>query len=148
MATTNLSQILRQRRQHERGHILNVTIKWCSVITERQALAFLKTSKQGGPKAMQAMAKKTNTNRRDALEKLVKAAGGKVVAMYGTMVDGPGAMAIVDVDPGVGAAVAAVIASSDGVCNVKTQRLFSMDEVIGIRKKRIQLQKSYSPPGQ
>ena len=44
-------------------------------------------------------------------------------------------MAIVDVDPGVGAAVAAVIASSDGVCNVKTQRLFSMDEVLGIRKK-------------
>ena len=59
-----------------------------------------------------------------------------------------GAMAIVDVDPGVGAAVAAVIASSDGVCNVKTQRLFSMDEVLGIRKKRIQLQKSYSPPGE
>ena len=100
------------------------------------------------PKAMQAMAKKPNTNRRDAVEKLVKAAGGKVVAMYGTMVDGPGAMAIVDVDPGVGAAVAAVIASSDGVCNVKTHRLFSMDEVLGIRKKRIQLQKSYSPPGQ
>ena len=100
------------------------------------------------PKAMQAMAKKPDTNRRDALEKLVKAAGGKVVAMYGTMVDGPGAMAIVDVDPGVGAAVAAVIASSDGISNVKTQRLFSMDEVIGIRKKRIQLQKSYSPPGE
>jgi uncharacterized protein with GYD domain len=99
-------------------------------------------------KAMQAMAKKPDTNRRDALEKLVKATGGKVVAMYGTMVDGPGAMAIVDVDPGVGAAVAAVIASSDGISNVKTQRLFSMDEVIGIRKKRIQLQKSYSPPGE
>jgi len=48
---------------------------------------------------------------------------------------------IVDVDP-------AVVASSDGVCNVKTQRLFSMEEVIGIRKKRIQLQKSYSPPGE
>ena len=100
------------------------------------------------PKAMQAMAKKPETNRRDALEKLVKAAGGKVVAMYGTMVDGPGAMAILDADPGVGAAIAAVVASSDGVCNVKAQRLFSMDEVIGIRKKRIQLQASYSPPGE
>ena len=100
------------------------------------------------PKAMQAMAKNPNTNRRDALERLVTAAGGKLVAMYGTMVDGPGAMAILDVDPGVGAAIAAVVASSDGVCNVKTQRLFSMDEVIGIRKKRIQLQASYSPPGE
>ena len=100
------------------------------------------------PKAMQAMAKNPNTNRRDAVEKLVTAAGGKLVAMYGTMVDGPGAMVIVDVDPGVGAAIAAVVASSDGVQNVKSQRLFTMDEVIGIRKKRIQLQASYSPPGQ
>jgi uncharacterized protein with GYD domain len=126
--------------------ILNVTMKRCSVITERQAVAFLETSKQGGfvmlyfisanytPKAMQAMAKKPNTNRRDAVEKLVKAAGGKLVAMYGTMVDGPGAMVIVDADPGVGAAIAAVVASSDGVRNVKAQRLFTMDEVIGIRK--------------
>ena len=100
------------------------------------------------PKALQDMAKNPNTNRRDAVEKLVTAAGGKLVAMYGTTVDGPGAMVIVDVDPGVGAAIAAVVASSDGVCNVKAQRLFTMDEVIGIRKKRIQLQASYSPPGQ
>ena len=101
------------------------------------------------PKAMQAMAKKPNANRRDAVEKLVKAAGGKLVAMYGTMVDGPGAIVIVDVDPGVGAAaIAAVVASSDGVHNVRGHRLFSMDEVIAIRKKRIELQKSYSPPGE
>ena len=84
----------------------------------------------------------------EIIYKLNAAAGGKLVAMYGTMVDGPGAMAIVDVDPGVGAAIAAVVASSDGVCNVRTQRLFSMDEVIAIRKKRIQLQASYSPPGE
>ena len=48
------------------------------------------------PKAMQAMAKKPDTNRRDALEKLVKAAGGKLVGMYATMTDGPGALAIFD----------------------------------------------------
>jgi hypothetical protein len=46
------------------------------------------------------------------------------------------------------AAIAAVVASSDGACNVRAQRLFTMEEVIGIRKKRIQLQKSYSPPGE
>ena len=34
------------------------------------------------PKAMQAMAKKPDSNRRDAVEKLVKAAGGKVVARW------------------------------------------------------------------
>jgi hypothetical protein len=53
-----------------------------------------------------------------------------------------------DVRFGVGAAIAAVVASSDGVQNVKAQRLFTMDEVIGIRKKRIELQASYAPPGQ
>ena len=98
------------------------------------------------PKAMQAMAKKPNTNRRDEFEKLLKAAGGKVVAMYGTMTDGPGALAIFDADPGVAASVGAVVASSDGVHNFKMERLFTMEEVIGIRKKRIELQKSYSPP--
>ncbi len=99
------------------------------------------------PKAMQAMAKNPNTNRRDAVEKLVKAAGGKLVAMYGTMVDGPGVMVIADVDPGVVPAITGVVASSDGVCNVRLQRLYSTDEMIGIRKKRVELQASYSPPG-
>jgi len=60
------------------------------------------------PKAMQAMAKNLNTNRHDAVEKLVRAAGGKLVAMYGTMVDGPGAMVIFDGDPGVGAAITCI----------------------------------------
>jgi hypothetical protein len=96
------------------------------------------------PKAMEAMGKNPNTNRRDAVEKLVTAAGGK----YGTISDGPGAMVIMDLDPGVGAAIAAVVASSDGVQNVKAQRLFSMDEITAIRQKRVQLQASYRPPGQ
>jgi hypothetical protein len=43
------------------------------------------------PKALDAMAKNPNTNRREALEKLVTAAGGKLVAMYGTIAEGPGA---------------------------------------------------------
>ena len=49
------------------------------------------------PKALEAMAKNTNTNRLEAVEKLLTAAGGKLVAMYGTIIDGPGAMVIVDV---------------------------------------------------
>ena len=98
------------------------------------------------PRAMQAMAKNPNTNRRDAVEKLVKAAGGKLVAMYGTMVDGPGAMVILDADSGVGATIAAVVASSDGVQNVKGHRLYSTDEMMAMRKKRVQLQGSYTPP--
>ncbi len=100
------------------------------------------------PKGLEGMARNPNTNRRDAVEKLVTAAGGKLVAMYGTMSDGPGAMAIADVDPIVAPAITTIIASSDAVQNVKMQRLFTMDEMNATRRKRIQLQASYSPPGQ
>ena len=99
------------------------------------------------PKALEAMGKNPKTNRREAVEKLLKAAGGKLVAMYGTIADGPGAMVIFEAESGVAPAIAGVAASSDGVTNVKVQRLFSGDEVRAIRQKRTELQKSYSPPG-
>jgi uncharacterized protein with GYD domain len=100
------------------------------------------------PKGLEAMAKNPNTNRQEAVEKLLTAAGAKLVAMYYTIVDGPGAMVIFDADSGVAPAVAAVVASSDAVQNIKLQRLFTGDEVIALRQKRIQLQGSYKPPGQ
>ena len=98
------------------------------------------------PKALDAMGKNP-TNRREAVEKLLTAAGGKLVAMYGTIAEGPGAMAIFDIDPAAAPAVVGVVASSDGVQNVKMQRLFSGDEVAAVRKKRTELQKSYRAPG-
>jgi hypothetical protein len=64
------------------------------------------------------------------------------------MADGPGAIAIFDAEPAVAPAVGAVVASSDGVQNFKMVRLFTMEEVMGIRKKRIELQSSYKQPGQ
>jgi uncharacterized protein with GYD domain len=100
------------------------------------------------PKAMDAMGKNPNTNRQEAVEKLLTAAGAKLVAMYYTIAHGPGAMVIFDADPGVAPAVTAVVATSDAVQNVKLQRLFSGDEVRAIRQKRIELQKSYRAPGQ
>ena len=87
------------------------------------------------------------TNRREAVEKLVTAGGGKLVAMYGTIAEGPGAMVTFEADPAVAPAIAAVAASSDSVSNVKMQRLLSGDEVRAIRQKRVELQKSYRPPG-
>ena len=99
------------------------------------------------PKALEAMAKVPNTNRRVEFEKLLTAAGAKLVGMYATMADGPGAIAIFDAEPGVAPAVGAVVASSDGVHNFQMKRLYTMEEVIGIRQKRIQLQSSYKPPG-
>jgi hypothetical protein len=79
---------------------------------------------------------------------LVKAAGGKLIEMYGTMADGPGALVIIDVDPIAAAAITGTVASSDGVQNVKMMRLWTHDEIMTVRKKRIQLHGSYKAPGQ
>ena len=100
------------------------------------------------PQALEAMGKNPNTNRREAVEKLVTAAGGKLVAMYGTISEGPGAMVIFEADPAVAPAIAAVAAASGGVTNVRVQRLLSGDEVRAARQKRVELQKSYRAPGQ
>jgi len=100
------------------------------------------------PKALDAMAKNPNTNRREAFEKLVTAAGGKLEAIYFTIAEGPGAMAIFDLDPANAPAVAAVVASSEGVRDVKLQRVFTQDEVMAVRQKRIQLQSAYKAPDQ
>ena len=100
------------------------------------------------PKALEAMGKNPNTNRREAVEKLLTAAGGKLVAMYGTIAEGPGAMVIFDIDPAAAPAVVGVGAASDGLHNVKVQRLFTGEEVMAIRQKRAQLQGSFRAPGQ
>ena len=68
---------------------------------------------------MNAIRENPKSNRREAVEQLVKAAGGKLVAMYGTMADGPGAMAIIDADP-----------------------------IAAAAQKRVQIYSSYKPPGQ
>jgi uncharacterized protein with GYD domain len=100
------------------------------------------------PKALNAMREDPTTSRREAVEKLVTAAGGKLVDMYGTMAEGPGALVIFDVDAVAAAAITGIAASSDGVQNVKLMRLFSGDEVTAIRQKRKQLHGSYKAPGQ
>jgi hypothetical protein len=78
----------------------------------------------------------------------LSAAGAELVAMYGTIAGGPGAMVIFDADPSVAPAVVSVAASSDGLQNVRMQRLFSEEEVTAIRQKRAQIQSSFRTPGQ
>src|SRR5262249_21917109 len=99
------------------------------------------------PKALEAMGKNPKTNRREAVEKLVVAAGGKLVAMYGTIAEGPGAMVIFEADPAVAPAIDGVAASSDGVLDVNMHSMFFGNGVRAIRQKRVELQKSYRPPG-
>ena len=62
----------------------------------------------------------------------MKAAGGKLVEMCGTMTDGPGALVIMDVDPVAAAAITGTVASSVGVKNVKMMRLWSHDEMMAV----------------
>ena len=99
------------------------------------------------PKALEAMGKNPKTNRREAVEKVLTAAGGKLVSMYGTIAEGPGVMVIFDADSAVAPAIMSVAVAADAITNVKFQRLFSGDEVRAARQKRLELQKSYAAPG-
>ena len=99
------------------------------------------------PQALKAMRENPNTNRRAAVEELLGAAGGKLVSMYATINEGPGALVIFDADPTAAAAIIGVAASSDGVQNVKMMRLFSHEEVVAIRQKAKQIQGAYKAPG-
>ncbi len=99
------------------------------------------------PHALTAMRANPTTNRRDAVEQLVNAAGGKLVAFYSTIAEGPGAMVIFEADPVAAPAITAIAASSDGVRNVRMMRLFVQDEVVAIRQKAKQIEGSYKAPG-
>lgn len=98
-------------------------------------------------KALNAMAENPGTDRRAALDKLVTAAGGKLVNLYFTTGDGPGAMMIVDAEAAAVAAMVSTVAATDSVRDIKMTRLWTNEEVTAIRKKRIELTKSYAPPG-
>lgn len=99
-------------------------------------------------KALKAMAETPNTDRRAAFEKLVSAADGKVVGFYFTTSDGPGIITIIDADPTAAAAIVGTVAATDACKDIKMTRLWSNDEVVAIRKKRVALQSSYKAPGQ
>ncbi len=101
------------------------------------------------PQAISAMRENPTTNRREAVDKLLEAAGGKVVAMYGRIANGPGALVIFDVpEPPAAAAICGIVASSGSVQNVKLERLLAQDEIVGIRQRAAKLHGAYRPAGQ
>ena len=59
----------------------------------------------------------------------------------------PVRLRFIDVDPVAAAAITGTVASSDGVKNVKMMRLWSQDEIMAVRQKRIELHGSYKAPG-
>ena len=101
------------------------------------------------PDALKAMRANPNTNRRAAAEQMCEAAGGKLIAMYGTMTNGPGVLVIYETqDFSSGPAIAGVVKSSGAVENFKLTRLFDQDEIKGFRGRARELEGSYKPPGQ
>jgi uncharacterized protein with GYD domain len=101
------------------------------------------------PQALNAMRENPNTNRREAASQLVEAAGGRLIDMYGVIGNGPGAMVIFDVpDPAMAPAICGVAVSSGSVQNVQMKRLFTMDEIKGIRQNAAKIRGAYKPPGQ
>lgn len=100
------------------------------------------------PQALNAMRENPDTNRREAVEKLISAGGGKLVAMYGRAPHGPGFLIIVDTpDPDMAVASVGVAMSAGALQNVELTRLYTMDEVAGLQKKARQLHSVYKPPG-
>jgi len=99
------------------------------------------------PKALNALMDNPTTSRVAAVTNLLEAAGGKLISMYSTVRDGPGAMVIFDVpDPTMAPAISGVIMSSGSVRDIQLMRLMSPEEVTGVRTKAAKLRSAYTPP--
>lgn len=99
--------------------------------------------------ALNSMRENPNTNRQAAVEQLLSAAGGKLVGMYGRSTHGPGVMVIFDVtDPAMATAITGVAVSAGTIHHVELTRLFTMEEVKGLRERAGRIRGAYKPPGQ
>ncbi|MGH9810131.1 MAG: GYD domain-containing protein [Terriglobia bacterium] len=100
------------------------------------------------PQALNGIMDNPTVSRFDAAKNLLEEAGGKLIAMYGTPVDGPGVLAIFDVpEPSAAAAISGVVVASGAMHHVKLTRLLTQDELVQVRKKATELRGKYRPPG-
>ena len=100
------------------------------------------------PQALNKIMENPKTNRQEAARKLIEAAGGKLVSMYSTAVDGPGVLLIFDVpDPNAAPAISGTVVASGAIHNVNLTRLYTQDEILQVRQKAVQLRGAYTPPG-
>lgn len=100
------------------------------------------------PQAINGLMDSPETSRLAALNNLLESAGGRVVNLYSTASEGPGALLIFDVpDAQTAPAVGAVIAASGSVHNLRLMRLMTPDEVPAVRRKAAQLRAAYKPAG-
>jgi uncharacterized protein with GYD domain len=100
------------------------------------------------PQALNKIMENPKTNRYEAAKKLIEAAGGKLISMYSTSVDGPGVLVIFDVpDPNAAPAISGLVVASGAIHNICLTRLFTQDEIMLVRQKAVQLRGAYTPPG-
>lgn len=100
------------------------------------------------PHALNGMMDNPTVNRYEAAKKLIEAAGGKLISMYGMPAEGPGVLVIFDVpDPAAAPAIVAVVVASGGLHHVKLVRLLTQEELAHVRHKAGQLRAAYAPPG-
>ena len=101
------------------------------------------------PQALSSMMENPTTSRYEAAKKVIEAAGGKLISMYGTPNDGPGVMVIFDVpEPNSAAALTGIVVAAGTLHHVQLKRLLTQEEVLGVRQKASQLRGSYKAPGQ
>jgi uncharacterized protein with GYD domain len=100
------------------------------------------------PQALKNILDNPNTNRHEAAKQLAEAAGGKLISMYSTAIDGPGVMVIVDLpDPNAAPAMTGVVVESGVLSHVNLIRLWTQDEIKHVRQKAVELRGVYRPPG-
>ena len=98
--------------------------------------------------ALNSIMEDPNTNRYEAVKKLVEAAGGKLVSMYSYAAEGPGVLVIFDVpDPAAAPAISGVAVAGGAIHNVKLTRLMTQEEVGKVRQKAREIRGSYKAPG-
>lgn len=101
------------------------------------------------PASLNSMVENPTASRAEAIKKLLDAAGGTLVSLYGTAAEGPGALLIFDVpDPAMAPAIAGVAVSSGAVQNVKLTRLLTQEEIVSVRQNAAKIRGAYKAPGQ
>jgi uncharacterized protein with GYD domain len=100
------------------------------------------------PQALNSLMENPTANRMEAVKKTIEAAGGKLICMFGTPADGPGALVIFDVpDPAAAAAISGIAVAAGAVHNTKLTRLLTQEEVVHVRQTAGKLRGAYRAPG-
>ena len=100
------------------------------------------------PQALNGMMDNPTVNRFEAAKKVIEAAGGNLISMYGVPANGPGVMVIFEApDQTAASAVSTVVVASGGLQDVKLTRLIAHEELMQIRQKASQIRGAFKPPG-